>query len=96
MERDDTAGALRPRLDEVEEKLAENLSDVCGERSVHALNTGELIRVEETLTIAAEAAKEAVSLRRKLREDTNEAYRNSDAARRESPAGGTPEPPGLG
>ena len=34
------------------------------------VNTGELIKIEETLAIVAEAAKEAVSLRRRLRKDS--------------------------
>jgi len=33
------------------------------------LDTGELIRVEESLALAAEAAKEAVSLRRRMHAD---------------------------
>lgn len=33
------------------------------------INTGELIKIEETLAIVAEAAKEAVSLRRRMRRD---------------------------
>ena len=42
---------------------------MCAVPSVKGVNTGELIKIEETLAIAAEAAKEAVSLRRRLRKD---------------------------
>jgi hypothetical protein len=40
---------------------------VCDAPAVEKLDTGELIRVEETLAIAAETAKQVVSLRRKRR-----------------------------
>src|SRR6185369_1479626 len=42
-------------------------------------NTGELIRVEEVLAIANEAAKEAVSVRRRLRGQKREASRRTSA-----------------
>lgn len=64
-------GALRgpegAQLQAVEERLAETLNEVCDAPSVAQLDTGELIRVEETLAIAAETAKEVVSLRQKRR-----------------------------
>jgi hypothetical protein len=60
---------LRPQLVAVERQLDESLGEVCDMPAPSKLDTGELIRVEETLAIAAEAAKEAVSLRRKLRAD---------------------------
>ena len=50
-----------------EERLAETLDEVCDVPAVEKLDTGELIRVEETLAIAAETAKQVVSLRRKQR-----------------------------
>lgn len=62
----DDGGPLRPRLDEVEEVVEQALNDVCAEGPPQQLDTGELIRIEETLAIAAEAAKEAVTLRRKI------------------------------
>ena len=60
---------LRPQLVAVERQLDESLGEVCEMPASGKLDTGELIRVEETLAIAANAAKEAVSLRRKLRAD---------------------------
>lgn len=54
-------------LHAIEVELTETLEDVCDAPPVEKLDTGELIRVEETLAIAAETAKEAVSLRRKRR-----------------------------
>ena len=63
---------LRPPLREVQTHLEMTLEQVCSAPSVEQLNTGELIRVEETLAIAASAAKEAVSLRRKLHENRDQ------------------------
>lgn len=63
----DPKGPLHPRLEQVEEVVEQALDQVCDEPRPQELDTGELIRVEETLAIAAEAAKEAVTLRRKIR-----------------------------
>lgn len=60
---------LRPELQRVQRQLGDSIAQVCAADRVDRLDTGELIRVEESLAIAAEAAKEAVSLRRKLRAD---------------------------
>lgn len=60
---------LAPELARTEEELDENLQRVCEEPPVSEVDTGELIRIEETLAIAARAAKEAVSLRRRVRAD---------------------------
>lgn len=59
--------SLQPQLRELETRLSSALGEVCELPPPAKLNTGELIRVEETLALATEAAKEAVSLRRKLR-----------------------------
>jgi hypothetical protein len=71
------AETLRPKLHDVERQLDESLDEVCDAPAASKLDTGELIRVEETLAVAAEAAKEAVSLRRRLRAD-READRSRD------------------
>lgn len=64
------ADPLRPKLHEAERQLDRTLEEVCASPTQAArLDTGELIRVEETLSLAAEAAKEAVSLRRKIKTD---------------------------
>jgi hypothetical protein len=60
---------LRPQLRDLEHRIDESLGEVCEMPATAKLSTGELIRVEETLAIAAEAAKEAVSLRRRIRTD---------------------------
>ena len=54
-------------LHKVEKRLTESLEEVCETPDAEKLNTGELIRVEEALSIAADAAKKAVSLRQKGR-----------------------------
>jgi hypothetical protein len=64
--------ALQPLLQELETRLTSALGEVCELPSPAKLNTGELIRVEETLALATEAAKEAVSLRRRMRANRDE------------------------
>lgn len=65
----DPSVPLQPQLERLETKIEKSLGEVCAAPSVKDVNTGELIKIEETLAIAAEAAKEAVSLRRRLRTD---------------------------
>ena len=64
---DKETDVLRPQLVRAERSLKRALDEVC-HADVTAANTGELIRIEEVLAIANEAAKEAVSVRRKLRQ----------------------------
>jgi hypothetical protein len=56
---------LRPKLERARRTLNEALSRAC-DADVRNADTGELIRIEEVLAIANEAAKEAISVRRKL------------------------------
>ena len=69
---------LQPHLRELEARLSTALEEVCELPPPGKLNTGELIRVEETLARATETAKEAVSVRRKLR--ANRDYGPGDPA----------------
>ena len=57
---------LTPRLVEAEETLKTMLEEACS-AEVYGADTGQLIRIEEVLAIAGEAAKEAISIRRKRR-----------------------------
>jgi hypothetical protein len=57
--------ALRPQLEQATKTLVDALSDACA-ASVHDADTGEMIRIEEVLAIANEAAKEVISVRRRL------------------------------
>ena len=65
----DKRGSLTPKLDALQEHLETVREEICDVAHVSELNTGEMIRVEETLSIAAESAKEIVSLRRRIRRD---------------------------
>jgi len=73
----DSNDRFRPRLRELETEIQKNLEEVCETERVKDVDTGELIRIEETLSIAANAAKEAVSLRRKMRQNRED---DSDSA----------------
>jgi hypothetical protein len=57
-----------PELVEAQRTLTSALAEACS-AEVNKANTGELIRVEEVLAIAGEAAKKAVSIRRRMRRD---------------------------
>jgi len=84
-----TVDTLRPQLYKAERQLDQTISEVCETPVASELGTGELIRVEETLAMAAEAAKEAVSLRRKMRADRQRA---EDAGDDEARSEGGPPP----
>jgi len=59
--------SLQPLLEAVEEELEERLEEVCAIKDVSGESTGEFIRLEEKLIEAAQTAKQAFSLRRRLR-----------------------------
>jgi hypothetical protein len=63
---------LGPRLDRAKDRLKTALEKACA-GDVDDADTGELIRVEEVLAIANEAAKEALSIKRRLRTARNRA-----------------------
>ena len=69
MSRRDPDHPLRVELIETQDQLQESLEEVCDEVSIETTSTEELIRIEETLAAASQAAKEAVSLRRRLDQD---------------------------
>jgi hypothetical protein len=56
---------LRPKLERAQETLRSALDQACG-ANLQEADTGELIKLEEVLAIANEAAKEAVSVRRRI------------------------------
>jgi hypothetical protein len=60
---------LRPALADTELQLQSALEEVCVDVDIAKRNTDELIRIEETLAVAAESAKQAISLRRRIRAD---------------------------
>ena len=63
------ADASPKRAAEVQAVLGQVLDEVCEMPPAPSLDTGELIRVEQTLAIAANAAREAVALRRAMHGD---------------------------
>jgi hypothetical protein len=58
---------LRPLLQAAQSELAKHLDDACAHEDVDEESTAQLIQLEESLVDAAHAAKQAVSLRRRLR-----------------------------
>ena len=65
--------SLEPRLTAAQQALDAALEKACNV-DVHKANTGEMIQIEETLQIAANAAKEVVSvrLRRRSKKDSSQ------------------------
>ena len=66
---------LQPMLRQAHETLEDALDEACEAKPASQETTGEMIRLEETLSVAAEAAKRAVSIRRRLREEAQRAER---------------------
>ena len=60
---------LTPALERTELQLQSALEEVCDEPAVQTSDTGELIRIEEALAEASDAAKKAISLRRRIKSD---------------------------
>jgi len=64
---------LRPDLREAAEAMEQALSEACASKPADEADTGELIRVEEMIALAGEAARRAISIRRKARADADAA-----------------------
>jgi hypothetical protein len=71
---------LKPLLREAESDLASRLEEACSMSDVSGETTGELMRLEETLLEAARAAKQAVSVRRRLSTMRGDQPRHADAS----------------
>ena len=56
---------LIPELHDAEQALEAALTEACASKPANEADTGELIHVDEMLEVASEAAKRAVSLRRR-------------------------------
>lgn len=76
------ADALRPKLQRAQETLQLALDEACA-ADLRDADTGELIRLEEVLAIANEAAKQAVSVRRRLARERQPAGDATRGAHRE-------------
>jgi hypothetical protein len=61
--------SLIPQLRDAELSLKRALADACLTRGTCRANTGELIRIEAVLQLAGEAAKRAITIRRRRRLD---------------------------
>jgi hypothetical protein len=61
--------SLVPQLRAAEAKLRQALGEACLMKHPSRANTGELIRVQEVLQIAGDAAKRAITIRRRRRLD---------------------------
>jgi hypothetical protein len=61
---------LRPTLSATELQVQSALEEVCENTAVDQAPTDELIRIEEALAGAADAAKKAISLRQRIDADT--------------------------
>lgn len=83
---------LEPALSDAERLLRQSLTEVCRTDPARA-DTGEMIRLEETLAIAGEAAKRAVSLRRRMRQEGRATPRTTKAGGRRR--GATAEGPAV-
>lgn len=77
----DHSHVLRPTLDRAKETLKSALDSACA-ADIDDADTAELIRIEEVLAIANEAAKKVVSVRRRLSED-GDSRRDSASSHRE-------------
>jgi hypothetical protein len=62
---------LQPALARTELQLQSALEQVCEDTAVQQSPTDELIRIEEALAAAADAAKQAISLRQRIDSDAN-------------------------
>jgi hypothetical protein len=65
-------GALPPQLAQAQETLKQMLEEACA-AEIYSADTGQLIRIEEVLALADEAAKEVISIRRKRRHGSGRA-----------------------
>ncbi len=82
---------LRPMLRTAESQLVERIEEVCGHQ-VQGESTAELMRLEESLSDAARAAKQAVSLRRRLRTGHGSTEPRNQESDGEEPYGDAPMP----
>ena len=71
--------SLQPEIKKAQKALASALDEACVP-DVEELDTGELIRIEETLAAAGQAAKEAISLRLRRRQHRAAERERSQAA----------------
>ena len=76
---------LKPALERAQNELDSRLAEACENHGADE-STGQLIRLEELLTNAAQAAKEAISIRRRLGADRRRESDHDDTGRSSSGA----------
>ena len=64
---------LQPELREAAETLEQALTEACASKTAREADTGELIKVEEMLALAGDAARRSIALRRKARQQAEAA-----------------------
>ena len=86
---------LAAELEDAEETLKFALEQACS-RNPSRADTGELIRLDEMLAIASDAAKKAISIRRKrrYRRQVTDAVVGGEGDGPDSDGATAPEPPG--
>ena len=62
------ADALRPILHDLEDRIDEGIAEACHVSPAREETTAELEKLGDTLSFAAQAAKTAAQLRRRIRE----------------------------
>ena len=81
---------VRGKLDQAEHRLEAALGEVCDDTSITGVrkpDTGELIRIDQTLALASDAAKQAISLRRRLRAEKQKGESKGESAETADRAG---------
>ena len=71
---------LRPELAQAQQRLERALDDAC-DSDVKKADTGELIRIEQSLAVADAAAKEAISVRKRLRQERSQELKVAESHR---------------
>ncbi len=67
----ENVAALRPKLEQAQKALEAALDEAC-ETDVAGADTGDLMRLEESLSEARDAARNAISVLRRLHQEPNE------------------------
>ena len=90
LEPPNTEHPLSPDLQEAEQTLDAALAEACATQPASKADTGELIKVEEMLGVASEAAKRAISLRRRRRSDRGTTARTGRTVMADAEAAASP------
>jgi hypothetical protein len=77
----DDVKVLRPKLERAQKALEAALEEAC-ETEVSSADTTELLRLEESLTVAREAARNAIDVLRTLHRDRQEAEESPSGTHR--------------